>query len=269
MFICAAGDVHGALHWLYEDVLAFEASLGIRFDYVLQVGDFGIWPDPGRVDKATRDHDGAGDFPEWLAAKREVPRPTIFIQGNHEDFQWLHGRRHGQILPNLMWLRNGATTDLKDPRGGCIRVGGVGGCYGPSNYTCSPESLQGNAKRHYTRDEITRLACVVGVDIALFHDAPTGVRFEGCASRIGYTSKAEGLAELLARVRPRVCFFGHHHRRVDANIEGVQCIGLNKVSMPGDLVALEIAPGERGWRLLAEYQRGSGVAAPPRTYGAN
>jgi hypothetical protein len=63
MIICVAGDIHGAMDRLYQDVLAFEASLGIRFDYLLQVGDFGVWPDPSRVDKATRRHDGAGDFP--------------------------------------------------------------------------------------------------------------------------------------------------------------------------------------------------------------
>jgi len=28
MFICAAGDIHGAMDRLYDDVLAFEASLG-------------------------------------------------------------------------------------------------------------------------------------------------------------------------------------------------------------------------------------------------
>jgi len=27
MFICAAGDIHGAMDRLYDDVLAFEASL--------------------------------------------------------------------------------------------------------------------------------------------------------------------------------------------------------------------------------------------------
>jgi hypothetical protein len=43
MFICAAGDIHGAMDRLYDDVFAFEALLGIRFDYVLHVGDFGIW----------------------------------------------------------------------------------------------------------------------------------------------------------------------------------------------------------------------------------
>ncbi len=77
MFICAAGDIHGALDQLYCDVLAFEESLGVRFDHVLHVGDFGIWPDPKRIDKATRKHEGAGDFPVWFAEGRAAPRPTI------------------------------------------------------------------------------------------------------------------------------------------------------------------------------------------------
>jgi len=33
MLICAAGDIHGAMDRLYRDVLDFEASLGVRFDY--------------------------------------------------------------------------------------------------------------------------------------------------------------------------------------------------------------------------------------------
>lgn len=48
MLICAAGDIHGAMDHLYRDVLAFEAVLGVRFDCVLHVGDFGIWPDTDR-----------------------------------------------------------------------------------------------------------------------------------------------------------------------------------------------------------------------------
>jgi hypothetical protein len=77
MLICAAGDIHSAMSSLYQDVFAFEASLGVRFDYVLHVGDFGIWPDPSRIDKATRHHDGAGDFPAWLREGRRAPRPTL------------------------------------------------------------------------------------------------------------------------------------------------------------------------------------------------
>ena len=37
MILCAAGDIHGALDRMYEDVLAFEATLGVRFEWVLYV----------------------------------------------------------------------------------------------------------------------------------------------------------------------------------------------------------------------------------------
>ena len=53
--------------------------------------------------------------------------------------------------------------------------------------------------------------------------------------------------------RPRVCFFGHHHTRVDAEVAGVQCVGLNKGHYPGCLVAFEMKPGERGRRVLGEW----------------
>ncbi len=255
MIICVAGDIHGAMDRLYQDVLAFEASLGIRFDYVLQVGDFGVWPDPSRIDKATRLHDGAGDFPAWLRDNRSAPRPTLFIKGNHEDFVWLDARPDLEVLPGLNYVRNGCTVDIRDEGAGVTRVGGVGGCYGPSDYQRRSDNLQGYAKRHYTFDEVERLANSDDVDILLTHDAPAGVRFERHRRSKGYISEAAGLDVLLARVQPRVCFFGHHHTRIDAEIAGVRCIGLNKVGMPGNLVAIDIEtePGRRDWSLLGEY----------------
>lgn len=116
MLICAAGDIHGAIGRLYEDILSFEMSLGAPFDWVLHVGDFGVWPDPERIDRATRNHDGAGDFSAWLAAKRPVPRRTVFIKGNHEDFAWLESQTDTEVLPGLTYLRNGCTIELGDGR---------------------------------------------------------------------------------------------------------------------------------------------------------
>lgn len=254
MLICAAGDIHGAIDRLYHDVFAFESSLGVRFDYVLHVGDFGIWPDPNRIDKATRHHDGAGDFPAWLREGRRTPRPTLFIKGNHEDFVWLDEQHDPEVIPGLIYLRNGHTLDIRDQTGNTIRVGGVGGCYGPSDFQRRSDRLQGYAKRHYTADEIERLVRVGGVDIVLTHDAPAGVRFERHRRGAGYVSAAAGLDDLLARVRPRVCFFGHHHARIDAEVSGVRCIGLNKLAMPGNLVALHIEQGEIGWSLQGEFR---------------
>jgi Icc-related predicted phosphoesterase len=256
MIICAAGDIHGAIDRLYQDVLAFEATLGIRFDYVLQVGDFGVWPDPTRIDKATRRHDGAGDFPTWLRDNRKVPRPTLFIKGNHEDFLWLDSRPDAEVLPDLSYLRNGSTIDIRAKDGGIARIGGVGGCYGPSNYRRRSDKLQAHAKRHYTFDEVGMLSSSSEIGILLTHDAPAGVRFEQRSRRRSYVSGAVGLDALVATVQPRVCFFGHHHARVDAEIAGVPCIGLNKVGMPGNLVAIYIEPlpAERRWAFLGEYR---------------
>lgn len=67
-------------------------------------------------------------------------------------------------------------------------------------------------------------------------------------------SEAAGLDELIAGCRPRVCFFGHHHTRLDAEVAGVPCLGLNKVGRPGNLVAIEIHGGRAGWRKLGEWQ---------------
>jgi hypothetical protein len=55
-----------------------------------------------------------------------------------------------------------------------------------------------------------------------------------------YVSLAEGLDEALARIRPKLCFFGHHHARIDTTVAGVRCLGLNAVGYPGSLAAFEI-----------------------------
>ncbi len=252
MLICAAGDIHGAMERMYEDILAFETALGLRFEWVLHVGDFGVWPDPTRLDKATKKHDGAGDFPTWFAERRSVPRRTVFIKGNHEDFVWLDDQQEAEVLPGLFYLRNGGTLDLGEGRE-IIRVGGVGGCFSPSDFERQSKDLQGYARRHYTRDEIEKLCKATGVDILLIHDAPAGMRFEKRINGIGLVSESVGLDQLVARVRPRVCFFGHHHTRIDGEVAGIPCLGLNKVRMPGSLIALELQMRGREWSVLGEF----------------
>ena len=243
MIVCAAGDIHGAINRIYEDILAFEAALGATFAWVLQVGDFGIWPDPDRIDRATRNHEGVGDFPEWLAAGRAVPRPTVFVKGNHEDFAWLDNLRGGEALPGLHHLRNGGTIGLPPST---LRVGGIGGCHSPSDFGRRFKDLEGYAKRHYTSDEIELLPRG-RIDVLLLHDAPVDVRSHACV--------ATGLDTLVGRVRPRVCLFGHHHMRIDAEVAGVRCIGLNKVGRLGNLVAIEFDCDGLGWEVVGEWPK--------------
>jgi hypothetical protein len=133
MIVCAAGDIHGAIHRFYHEVLAFEESLGVRFAWVLRVDDFGIWPDPTRIDGETKRHDGAGDFPVWWSERREAPRKTLFIKGNHEDFVWLNEQADPEVLAGIFYLRNGTRFDVDDGDE-TLSVGGLGGCFGPSDY---------------------------------------------------------------------------------------------------------------------------------------
>jgi predicted phosphodiesterase len=254
MILCVSGDTHGALDRLYADVSEFERSLQVRFAALLHVGDFGIWPDPQRVDRATRDHEGAGDFPRWIGDGRGAPRPTSFIKGNHEDFDWIDTRKTTELISGLNYVPNGRSVDLPEGKG-AIRVAGVGGCFGPSDY--ERRKLQGYSKRHYTRGEIEALAGRRPIDILLLHDAPLGVtivqkRAHGQERR--YVSNAEGLDRAVASARPQICFFGHHHARVTAEVAGVPCLGLNIVGRPGYLVAVDVPSSSREpWMLLGEW----------------
>jgi len=252
MIICAAGDAHGALERLYTGVLAFEKDLGVRFSWVLQVGDLGVWPDPERMDRATLRHRGPNDFASWCSEQRPVPRRTLFIKGNHEDCVWLDSREDQEVLPGLFFLPNGLRFEAADDAG-ALGIVGIGGCFGPSDYGRGSASLQGGARRHYTRDEIEAGCSAGSADIVLVHDAPAGVPF-GRRLRFGGTvSEAVGLDELLRSVRPRVCFFGHHHARLDAEVHGVRCIGLNRVDRPGNLVAVELDPRGSDFSILGEW----------------
>jgi predicted phosphodiesterase len=236
MLICAAGDTHGKIDRLYAEVTAFERSLGRSFDVVLHVGDFGIWPDPTRVDRATRMHGDAGDFSAWYAKRRRAPHRTIFIKGNHEDFAFLEALVGTEVLPNLHYLRNGTTMDLDG-----LRVAGLGGCYSEQD-SDEPRMRRGSpSPSHYTREEVKAMSGQI--DVLLTHDAPGGVELGG------YVSKGAGLRALIERKRPKIVFFGHHHVAVRTEIAGVPVVGLALVDLPGWLVAWD---SERG--LIAEWR---------------
>jgi len=54
-------------------------------------------------------------------------------------------------------------------------------------------------------------------------------------------------------VRPQVCLFGHHHIRLDAELDGVPCLGVNKVPYPGSLIALEVGNTRTKMQIIGEW----------------
>ncbi len=91
------------------------------------------------------------------------------------------------------------------------------------------------------------------MDVLLAYDAPAGVVFPRHLRGLNWPSEAAGLDALVRDVRPRVCFFGHHHTRIDAEVTGVPCVGLNQIRMPGNLVAIDLREGGDRWTRLGEW----------------
>lgn len=271
MLVCAAGDVHGKLDLLFACIEQMEEEVGRRVDLVVQVGDLGVWPDPRRIDGATLRHGGPGDFPEWHRYGKAAPRPTIFVPGNHEDFDFLLSRGGGEILPGLYFLPWGKTTRF-EANGEVLTIGGIGGCYGPGDYDRRPSrpgrakrrrggrrprqrteatprhALTGRRRRHYLALEEDALAAVAQrdrLDILLTHEPPAGQlvarRPDGTPGRVWNTG-GTGLRELVRLTRPRISLHGHLHPRFERTIDGNRVVGMAILPIPGSLLFLDIPP---------------------------
>jgi hypothetical protein len=254
MLVCAAGDCHGKLSALYDGVQRLECEVGQEVDLVLQVGDLGVWPDPKCLDVATRAHGGAGEFQDWYLAARPVPRKTIFIAGNHEDFRFLQTHPGQELLPGLTFLPWGETIEIAGETRS-LKIGGIGGCFSPSFF--DRPQLAGRRRRHYLKRELVQLEHkAAGVlDVLLLHDAPAGrvIAMNNLNHRPrGGTSESQGLAELISAIQPSICLTGHLHIRSERLVAGVLTVGLNMVPHRGSLLLLDF-PLERGEpRQLAE-----------------
>ena len=118
------GDTHAHLISMWTYMELWEERTGIKIDWIWQVGDFGFWPDPNSIDKATKRifaHDGFNptyDYTACLLGDYKIPIPTYVTRGNHEDQEYLriHEKKHMldnpkdfhrkpiELCPNLFYV---------------------------------------------------------------------------------------------------------------------------------------------------------------------
>ena len=289
MNICVAGDVHGKIDKFYKNIRDFEVKLGINFDVVLQVGDFGIWIDEKNHDGITKLHNRIGDFPKWHKEKKSAPVKTYFINGNNEDFNFLEAVKLSsdfEILKNLFYIPNGNVVEIEIKKGiGKIgkkvdtedkdrdsigdRIGGgdnienlvvagIGGKYNPEYFKYR------EANRYYTEYEINNLIKYANqnwdkgkfdkqdkqIDIFISHDAPEGVLIKD-NDNAKYYPKAIGLRELILNIKPKIAFFGHHHGVCKSTIEEIPVYGLNVLCEKESLIVVKKEKNE--FKILGSY----------------
>ena len=182
-----------------------------------------------------------GDLSDDAGRYHAVDAPLYFIQGNNENFDVIAA---GALPAHLHFLPNATDIELAG-----LTIAGLGGTFAPTWYetpaAALPHPKKGTARateladkrRHFVREEVERCKAMRDIDILLTHEAPKPFRpFAG--GRGPDAGKAQ-INEVLAAMKPRLHFFGHHHRYSEDQREGVRSIGLDLVSR--SWVAVDVA----------------------------
>jgi hypothetical protein len=177
----------------------------------------------------------AGTYPEPIA-------PIYWIKGNNENFdriaEWQAG---GEAVRNLHFIPNGTVVELKP-----LRVAGLGGTFAPTWFdrpaATLPHTKSDDKRRHFVREEADACARLRGVDIFMTHEAPRPfIVTEGRRHDAGKPA----INGVLAAMHPRLHLFGHHHRFIETEREGVRSVCIDRVNRSYLLIDAETLQYEK------------------------
>ncbi len=219
------GDLHGRVLPAFRLAQAWSREHGVALDGLLQVGDLGYFPDPGRFDKATKRHaerdaleDGVRLVAQPSAEADAVfegepcPGALWFTAGNHEDYELLKeleggaGRGADSFVAdahgNLRCIRDGHVAELP----GGLRVGALWGIDDRA-----PRGRERIPPRARIRRRGTTALCGARFDVLLSHESPRDAILPDRGS--------EEIGWVIRSARPAFAFFDHYHR-TGCRVEG-------------------------------------------------
>jgi len=216
------GDMHGNAKAVTK---AIRRAHMLGADVIVQCGDFGYDFSPGflRVidDECER-----------------FKLPLMFVDGNHEDFDWLYAQpKDGGVRPLTDWI-----THL--PRGYRWEWAGVtflalGGGVSVDQDTRTP-GYSWWPQETITAGEAFKAAYPGHVDVLVSHDCPTGTdlnlgKSDFLASLLRASDQhREILREVVKEVTPKFIWHGHYHKSHTTMSDGIRVRGLNMDGTPWD-----------------------------------
>lgn len=233
MIILAAGEIFGKIREFYKKVLEVENKLDKKCDWILQTGNFGVFPGKNKIES---------EFGEIYSKNKRMPRQTLFVAGKYEDHDFLEMKLQNgelEILGNLNWLINGNKTFIGDNYNQ-VSVCGLGKVFSPTSYSSGINNKK--SKGHYRKAEVN-IACTNGpTDILLTSQA-------GHGERIGtYVSDSEGINKVSYAIRPKL----HIHGGYNISSEYVNKLGVMTISLAHqEIKAIEWE--NRQFRLLGSF----------------
>jgi hypothetical protein len=211
------GDLHSRVLPAFRLALAWGRDHGTAVAGLLQVGDLGYFPDPARLDKATKRH--ADKDPMELGvqlvtqpsrqadavfAADNVPEALWFTLGNHEDYEALELLEHGagpraatfvaDAYCKLLCIRDSLVAELP----GGLRVGALWGIDDRA-----PNIRRQAPARGRIRERSAWRLAFSAFDVLLTHDSPRDL--------VVSDSGSEFISTVIQEARPAFAFFGHYH----------------------------------------------------------
>lgn len=214
--IYVTGDTHGNFAKLRRFAASDEGSCLTKKDYVIVLGDFGVWSDTveeiGRLDS-------------------ELPFTLLFLDGNHEDFGLLSSmpekRMFGGSVRNLggvYHLKRGEVYEIPDGEG--VKTVAVCGGGISRDRDMRTEGVDWFPEEEITEDDVSCMFDNVAtrgvkVDAFLSHSPSSEVKLELFAeASFSMRKPATGfipseneyrIRNMIGRLETSRCFSGHEH----------------------------------------------------------
>lgn len=211
--VALAGDWHANTDYGVEAIV----HAGRRHaDVIIHLGDFG--------------YNFTDTYLDALEAALAAQDLVLgFVEGNHENFDWLltqpvdaDGLRH--LRERIVHLPRGLRWQW-----GTTRCLAVGGAYSIDEFL-RVEHTSWWPQERITEADVRSIVARGPADVMFCHDCPAGVAVPGmdrdrygfpeCALRASEDNRRR-LREIVDRVRPRRLWHGHFHRRYQALLHGV------------------------------------------------
>ena len=229
MAVFITGDIHGDFSRFKKEVFYEQAEL-TKDDYIIVAGDFGgVWDD-----SPNERH-----WLDWLDAK---PFTTLFVSGNHENFDLLaalpkeewHGGIIQRVRPSVIHLTRGQIYEIEGKKfftmGGASSHDISGGILEPDDPAFRRKLRQLNASGALYRvnhrswwaaelpsEEVYQTAranldkCGWAVDYIVTHCCSTSVQDELGGGAFQADRLTDFLDEVAQKCKFKYWFFGHYH----------------------------------------------------------
>ena len=139
----------------------------------------------------------------------EAGQKIVFCHGNHENYDKIQrlNDEKGQLTPLL------AGEIYKLPGG--ISLTALPGVYSPHFY-------EGENLKYFTKKDLRKIFSInEPVDILITHEAPRGIGVKKNGEDLGKNQ----INDVIAHLRPKIAFFGHHHEFIEGEYKGIRIFG--------------------------------------------